>query len=270
MVHTLPCACQEMIFELLPANDRTRLNMAMPRGQKISHTAANTSYANDKKLGLVARIVKHKHASRKMIPYDCMRYLKEHRNDITVKELSVKYGLDLNALQEGPPPPYMSFDEFKTKLLAGALTNADMDHAFMPRPDNHMIVSIVYQKAPRPILEKVLSYGAFQKFAKNIVSTLFNYKRVDIIPQLILTKGACFGLTEEVFGRYIKDVLTILGDSKHCRDLVWEHVPMTEKERLKILESMMDNFDLDGVNAFIINSSTAAKPRSVSSPSGTP
>jgi hypothetical protein len=143
----------------------------------------------------------------------------------------------------GPQPLYMSFEEFKTKLLSGALTNADMDHAFMPRLDNHMIVSLVYQKAPRHMFDKVLSYSAFQKFT--------NYKRVDIIPQLIFTKGACFELTDDAFERYMNDVLTTLGNSKHCRDLVWEHVPMNESERLTILESMMDSFDLDGVNAFI-------------------
>jgi hypothetical protein len=252
MVHTLPSACQEIIFELLPASDRARLNMAMPKGQKIRHTAANTSYANDKKLGLVARIVKHKHASTRMIPYDCKRYLKEHQNDITVKELSDRYGLGIDVPQYGPPPIYMPFDEFKAKLLAGSLTTAEMDHAFMPRPDDHKIRFIVYTDAPRPQLDKILSYRAYQIYDKNIVSSLFNYSRVDIIPQLMLTKGACFGLTYDVFERYLIDVRQILGNIKHCRHLVWEHVHMNEKEKLTILESMMDKFDLDGVNDFII------------------
>jgi hypothetical protein len=257
MVHTLPCACQEMIFELLPANDRTRLNMAMPKGQKIRHTAANTSYANDKKLGLVAMIVKHKHASKRMIPDACKRYLKEHINDITVKELSDRYGLDIDAPQYGPPPPYMPFDEFKAKLLAGSLTTADMDHAFMPRPDDHKIRFLVYTDAPRPQLDKVLSYSSYQIYDLNIVSSLFNYNRADIIPQLMLSKGACFGLTVVTFESYLVNVKQILGNLKHCRHLVWEHVPMTEKERLAILDSMMDNFDLDGVNDFIIKFGSA-------------
>lgn len=248
MLKDLPNQIKEMIVEMLPAVDRIRLNMALPKGQKVTNTRT-TSSAIDKKLVLVSKIVKHKRSSKGKIPELCIQFLKENKNDITVKELNMEFDLKIDEPPCIKRNSYMSCEEFKAKLLARTLSRADLDGAFVPRPDIFSLKFLIFTDATTQQLHAILSHQGFQN-QDSVITSLFNYCKIDLIPLVMTTNGACFGMNSADFERQIKTVKEITGTIKHCRKLVWEHVPLSQGEKQVILEKMMEEFDVEGLADF--------------------
>ena len=131
MITNLPTDLQHAVFDKLPAADRVKLNMAMPKHQKIRKTCT-TDDIKTKKIGVIAHALKRR--PPKEISCQLMSFIKENRNDPTIKELVGTPGIHRNILED------VEEDCFETNK--GRLLKALKEKNMSSLPDMSAIVLI--------------------------------------------------------------------------------------------------------------------------------
>lgn len=260
----LPIPCQHLIYEKLPIQDRVKLNLALPKTQRIGRTLRTSPWL-DKRLALASRIVKHKQKHDKKIPPACLDFLEKHKHDATVKELVAQYHLNINYNSLTSPEDTGTNDMFTIQhfvhsLKNKTLTRLDLDKLWdtTMNPQSKMacddIQYYTYKCASLEQLNLLLSHPKFATYihVKNIVFDAFNHSNEELIMHIMTSQGSCFNVPRESFDRQIKNVKLLIGTSAHrdVRAMVYKHVPFSEKDKHNILDIFMERFDVDGIEQF--------------------
>jgi len=253
----LPSNCKELVYDKLHVRDRIALNMALPRSERIVRTA-KTCAVVDKRLAIVAKVVKRQPNVK--IGARVLEFLTRHRDDPTVLELVREKQVVLpsnNALL----PIGMTIDGFKNKICGGGVTSTDIAFFEKAAGNDDEIVKEMCAEALRwcsvADMNVLLDNARMRTCIWNgcgmyggLLSTVLTFENEALFVDM-LCMPVKYGYDDATF-RYDRSVVvSCLGTIAHCRTLVWKHVLLTDDERARIVDALVEAFDCDGLLLFM-------------------
>lgn len=250
-----PKNVQEKIYESLHVNDRVRLNIVLPRNNKMNITT-NTNSSKDRKLGVLVKCLKNKKINQLSQPM--MWFLKTvNENDPTTKDIIELFPDTKNIF---------SSKSYENELLTykilhkTSLTDDDIDE--ITKFECKDIIDVLKRTSPE-IFDKISKHPKGSEFMKtNIFCERYNAS-IDIgvfiftliancnanLLQYIIDKLPEYGLSKE--SKSIQDFVLAdfsvicIGEDSKCRKLLFQHFDISKDVLEKLYCHLVKLMDID-------------------------
>jgi len=240
----LPKEIQCNIYDRLCADDRVRLNMALPRNEKIRRTLKMTNDRN-RKLGLVSYMLKKKRPEK--LSAFMTKFILENKDDPTFQEVYKEYGIDTK-------PRDVSF--LIADIVSGDFKNRDK------WPTANEILSSEHWGH---FLETFARYGNAETFdgmvdllketifidemmSQKLFFDIANYGNDDLLRYIVEKKDEIPGIAEGC--AYISGdlCLTIFRDNLDVIDMIYEIVGIAEEQLKNLMTLYLDELKFESAD----------------------
>ena len=189
MLNQLPSELQERVYDLLPARDRIKMKLVLPKHQSISKTM-KTDSKNDKNLGVISAFLK-KCPQKKLFLTKFLKNLIEkniEKEDVCKEDVNII----LNSLDETDKKRFISGkNKYKLEeiLIDGNISNDTLDHIDIDHEYSILFNSVIKHITPS-CLELLVSHpntrDYFYTFLKHpcCLWSCFNFCNFDLFDHI--------------------------------------------------------------------------------------